>query len=115
MATTETHQNSATIGTTVRYLASNSTTKTDQTTPGVYQLWLDLNALGNGDEFEVAVWERISSAGTTRIAMRWVIAGAQSEPMWVTPPLMFIHGWEFSLQKLAGTDRAIPWSIRQVG
>lgn len=115
MATiTENFQNSATITTTEFFLASNSTTKTDQTTDGVYQLWLDLNALANGDEYRVRVYERISSGGTTRIAMEWTISHAQSEPMWVTPSLMLIHGWEFSLTKLAGTDRSISWSIRSV-
>ena len=114
MAITEAFQNSATIGATEYFLASNSTTKTDQTTDGVFQLWLDLNAMANGDEFRVRVYERISSGGTTRIAMEWVISHAQSEPMWVTPSLIFMHGWEFSLTKLTGTDRSIAWSIRQV-
>lgn len=114
MAITEAFQNSATIGTTEFYLASNSTTKTDQTTDGVFQLWLDLVNLANGDEFRVRVYERISSGGTARIAMEWTVAHAQSEPMYVTPSLILMHGWEFSLAKLAGTDRSIAWSIRQV-
>jgi len=114
MAITETHQNSATITTTERFLASNSTTKTDQTTDGAYQLWLDFNALGDGDEYRVRVYERISSGGTTRAAMEWTVAHAQSEPMFVTPTLILMHGWEYSLTKLAGADCAIPWSIRQI-
>ena len=114
MALSETHQNSGTIGSTEHFLASNSTTKSDQTTDGVYQLWLDFNALQNGDEYRIRAYERISSGGTTRIAMEWTVAHAQSEPMYVTPSLMFLHGWEFSLTKLAGTDRSIAWSIRSV-
>jgi hypothetical protein len=46
--------------------------------------------------------------------MTWVVAGAQADPLFVTPSLIFLHGWEFSLKKLAGTDRSIEWSIRQV-
>ncbi len=114
MAITETHQSSATIGVTEYFLASASTTKTDQTTDGVYQLWLELNNLANGDEYRVRVYERISSGGTTRVAMEWVIAHTQSQPLFVTPSLIFLHGWEFSLTKLTGTDRSIAWSIRQV-
>lgn len=114
MAITETHQNSATVTTTEHFLASNSTTKTDQTTDGIYQLVLELNNLANGDEYRVRVYERISSGGTTRIAEEWVIAHAQSTPIWYTPALTFMHGWEYSLTKLAGTDRAIAWSIRSV-
>jgi hypothetical protein len=114
MAISEAFQNSATIGASEYFLASNSTVKTDQTDDGVYQLWLDLNALANGDEYRIRAYERISSGGTSRIAMEWTVAHAQSEPMYVTPSLIFLHGWEFSVTKLAGTDRSIAWSIRKV-
>jgi hypothetical protein len=114
MAISEAFQNSASISTTEYFLASNSTTATYQTTDGVYQLWLELNNLANGDEFRVRVYEKISSGGTARIAMEWVIAHAQSEPLYVTPSLVMLHGWEFSLTRLAGSDRTIAWSIRSV-
>lgn len=114
MAISEAFQNSATITTTERFLASNSTTKTDQTDDGIFQLFLELNNLANGDEFRVRVYERISSGGTTRIAEEWIIANAQASPIWATPALILMHGWEFSLTKVAGTDRAIAWSIRKV-
>jgi hypothetical protein len=111
---TENFQDAATVGTTEYFLASDSTTATYQTTDGVYQLWLELNNLANGDEYQVRVYEKISSGGTARIAMEWTISHAQTQPLWVTPSLMLIHGWEFSLTKLAGTDRSIAWSIRSV-
>jgi len=114
MAISEAFQNSATIGVTEWFLASNSGTKTDQTTDGIFQLVIDCNAVANGDEFRVRLYERISSAGTTRIAEEWVIANLPSSPLWFTPAVILMHGWEFSLQKILGTDRAIPWSIRQV-
>lgn len=115
MALSEAFQNSTTVGATEHFLASNSTTKTDQTTDGAYQLFLELNNLAAGDEYRVRVYERISSGGTARIVMEWVVAGAQGSPNWVTPTLILLHGWEFSLTKLAGTDRSIAWSIRKAG
>jgi hypothetical protein len=111
---TENFQSSTTVGTTQYFLASASTTATYQTTDGCYQLWLEVNNLANGDEYQVRVYEKISSGGTARIAMEWTISHAQTQPLWVTPTLMLIHGWEFSLTKLAGTDRSIAWSIRSV-
>jgi len=114
MAISEAFQNSGTITTTEHFLASNSTTKTDQTDDGVYQCFLELSNLVAGDEYRIRVYERISSGGTARVVMEWVVAGAQSEPNWVTPSLILLHGWEFSLQKLAGTDRSIAWSIRKI-
>jgi ribonuclease HI len=112
MAISEAFQDSATIGTTEYFLASDSTTATYQTADGAIQLWLELNNLANGDEFRIRVYEKISSGGTARVAMEWVIAHAQSEPLWVTPTLILMHGWEFSLTRLAGADRSIAWSIR---
>ena len=32
----------------------------------------------------------------------------------VTPALVLMHGWDMTILKLAGTDRSIEWSIRQV-
>ena len=114
MAISEAFQNVQTVTTTEHFLASDSTTKTDQTADGVYQLWLELDALAAGDEYRIRVYEMVKAAGTSRIAMEWVVAGAQAEPLFVTPSLILLHGWEFSLQKLTGTDRSIEWSIRKV-
>lgn len=113
MAVSEAFQASVSVTTTEYFLASASTTKTDQTADGVYQLFLELNNLAAGDEFRVRLYERISSAGTARICEEWVIGGAQATPNWITPAFILLHGWEFSLTKLAGTDRSIAWSIRK--
>lgn len=116
MAITEAFQNSASISTNEYFLAANSTTQgSGQSTPGAYQLVLDLNALANGDEFRIRVYDAISSAGTVRIGMEWTVAHAQSEPLYFTPTLLLMHKWDFSLTKLAGTDRTILWSIRKAG
>ncbi len=114
MAINEDFQNSATIGTTEWFLASNSATKTDQTTDRIVQLFLDFNALAAGDTFRIKVYERISSGGTTRQVEEWTVSGAQGSPIWPSPTFIFMHGWEFSLTKVAGTDRSISWSIRSV-
>ena len=114
MAISEAFQSSATIGTTERFLASDSTTKTDQTADGVYQLFLDLNAVAAGDIFQVKVYERISSGGTTRVLYIDNVSGPLDSPMYASPSLILVHGWEFSLAKISGTDRSIAWSIRKV-
>jgi hypothetical protein len=38
---------------------------------------------------------------------------AQSE-MFVTPPLQLGIGWDMTLDRIAGADRAFDWSIRRV-
>lgn len=114
MAISEAFQNVQTVTATEHYLASDSTTKTDQTADGVYQCWVELNNLAAGDEYRLRVYEMVKAAGTSRVVMEWTFAGAQVEPLFVTPSLILLHGWEFSLQKLSGTDRSIEWSIRKV-
>jgi len=113
MAITESFQNSATMTTTEFWLAANSTTQgSGQSTDMMVQLFLDVSALANADEYRVRAWDAISSAGTVRIIMEWTISHAQSEPIWPSPALILLHKWDFSVTKLAGTDRSIAWSIR---
>jgi hypothetical protein len=114
MALSEAFQASATITATEYFCASASTTKTDQTADGAYQAFFEVNNLAAGDEYRIRVYERISSGGTARIVEEWTLAGAQGSPIFVTPTLILLHGWEYSIQKLAGTDRSIAWSIRKV-
>lgn len=105
---------SVSIGTTEYFCMSASTTKTDQTTNAVVQAFFDLVNMAAGDEFRITCYEAISSGGTARVVDEWVVSGAQSAPIFVTPALTLCHGWEFSLDKLTGTDRTISWSIRQI-
>jgi nitrogen fixation protein len=41
------------------------------------------------------------------------LSDAQSE-LWCSPMLILINGWDMTLQKIAGTDRAWDASIRKV-
>lgn len=112
---TEAFNGNPTVGVTEYYLASASTTKTKQTSAGIYQLLLDVNALAKNDVFEVKVTEEARAADTVeQVAMRATLWGVKTSKIWVSPALAMLNGWEFSLKKLAGTDRAIPFSIRKL-
>jgi len=112
MALTQTHGGTATIGTAEYDLPSNSTTLSALSTPGVYQLFLDLANLTATERYRLRIYERALAAGTQRIVEEVVITGAQSEPIYASPALALMHGWTFTIQKLQGTDRSIVWSIR---
>lgn len=114
MAITEAFSGSATISTTQYDLPSNSTTVSAQTADGIYQLFLDLNALTATESYQLKIYEKVQSSGTQRVIDHTTISGVQSEPVYVTAALLLLHGWTFTLTKLQGTDRAIAWSIRQV-
>lgn len=114
MAIAELHTGTSIIGVTEYSLVTPGTTLASSTTDGVFQVFIDFSALVSGDEYEVAVKEKATSAGTQRVIFRGTVAGLQGSPIWVSPSLILMHGWDVTVDKIAGTDRSISWSIRQV-
>lgn len=114
MAITAAYENSASISTTEYSLPNNSTTLTPITVDGVYQAFIDVANMAAGDQYELKVYEKVTSGGTQRLADTFILTGAQSKPCFVLPSLIFLHGWDITLKRLAGSDRTIGWSIRQV-
>ncbi len=80
---------------------------------GWFQGFVDFNALLAGDVYQFRVYEKVNSGGTQRTCFQTYIAGPQTLPVWVTPIFGLMQGWDMTLKKLAGTDRAIDWSIRK--
>ena len=113
MAISEPYANTATIGTTEYSLPNNSTTLTPITVDGIYQVFIELAAMAAGDQYRIYIKEKVTSAGTQRVIYEAIVTGAQPGPF-VTPTLILLHGWDVTMTRLAGTDRSISWSIRQV-
>lgn len=82
---------------------------TDQ---GEFRLVLDLSDMVAGDELQIRCYEKCRSGDTQRIIQQWTLVGAQSYPIWVSPPMVLMHGWDFTLDAIAGTITVL-WSIRQ--
>lgn len=101
---------SATIGSTRHSLPNNSTTLTPQTTDRKLQVWLDCSAVQHGDEFLLIVWDTVSSGSQLRLH-QVPIRGVKPFLLW-TPLITVGEGWDVTLEKVAGTDRAIAWSLR---
>lgn len=110
--------NTATISTTEYSLVNNSTVLASNTTPGIYQVFVDFSNLATNDDYTLRVKEKTTTTGspgsTQRIVYSASITGAQFAPVWAAPSLFLANGWDVTLQKIAGTDRALSWSIRQV-
>jgi hypothetical protein len=116
MAITEPYAGTLTVSTTELSLVSGTATLQSVTDDGVYQLFLDLTNIANGDSFEVRVKEKVTSAGTQRVAFMFSLTdsyGADGAG-WVSPSLILLHGWDVTLIKTAGTDRSFGYSIRKV-
>lgn len=114
MAITEHFAGSETVSATEWSMTTDTAGPDADTTDGVYQAFIDLNALAAGDEFQFRVYEKAQSTDTQRVVYQANWVGPQSPPIFVTPSLVLMHGWDFTLKKIAGTDRAITWSIRKV-
>lgn len=105
--------NAVTISTTEISFVSGTTTLQTITTDGCFQLWVDASNMAKGDEFVIKGYEAALSGGTKRVWLTQSLLGAQSE-LFVTPAIILMQGWDFTIDKIAGTDRAFTASIRQI-
>lgn len=103
-----------TISTTEISLVSATSSLQAITTDGVYQILIDVAILAANDEFRFQVKEKVYGAGTQRVVLESTLVGQQASPVWVSPSLVLMHGWDATAIKVAGTDRSLAWSIRQV-
>ena len=103
-----------TVGSTELSIVSGTTSLQTITDDGVYQLWVDAYAMAKGDEFRIRAYEKVEgTGGTKKVFCQWTLLGAQTE-VFVTPSFVLINGWDFTIQKIAGTDRAFDASIRRL-
>lgn len=95
-------------------VVSGTTVTQTVTDDGVYQLWVDASAMQKGDEFRIKAYEKVEgTTGTKRVFAQWSLLGVQTE-VFVTPTFILINGWDFTITKIAGTDRAFDASIRKI-
>jgi len=106
-------QSGVTIGATEYSLTNNSTSIATQTTDAFICVFLESTAMAAGDEFEIALREKVTSGGTQRRIIIANLVGVQFEPLMI-PSFLVLHGWDITVKKIAGTDRAFSWSIRAV-
>lgn len=88
-------------------------TATPLTTDGIYQLFLDVSDMVAGDQLQIRIYEKCRSGDTQRIAYQSILSGVQADPIWVSPSLILLHGWDMTADALAGTITVL-WSIRSI-
>jgi len=104
-----------TVGATELSIVSGTTTLQTITDDGVYQLWVDDGAnMTKTEEYKIRIYEKVeATGGVKKVVFAATLKGVQSE-IFVTPMLILLHGWDMTLQKIAGTDRAFDASIRKI-
>lgn len=113
MAITELYTGTEAVGGTEHSLTTDTSGPDADTTDGVFQAFLDLSDMVAGDELEIKIYEKARAGDTQCLIEMWVLNGAQSAPLWVSPSLILLHGWDFTVKATAGTI-TVNWSIRQV-
>lgn len=115
MAISEAFNGTEAVSTTEHSLTTDTSydTADAQTTDGVYQVFLDLSDMTTGDILQIRVYEKVRSGDTQRVVYEAVLRDTQSEPIWVSPSLILLHGWDVTCDAIAGTI-TVNWSIRSV-
>jgi hypothetical protein len=113
MAITEAFAGSEAVSTTEHSCTTDTTGPDVETSDGVFQVFLDLSDMIAGDQLQVRVYEKVQSTSTQRVVYEAILTGAQGQPIWVSPSLILLHGWDVTLDALAGTI-TVEWSIRKV-
>lgn len=103
-----------TVSTTEISLTAGTTSLQSRTDSVVPSLVLDCNAVVAGDEFELAFYEKAISGGTQRKEIVGYINGSTGPLYLWTLGIPVGIGWELSIKRTAGSDRAFTWSIRAV-
>lgn len=114
MAYSEAFSGTATIGSTEFSLTNGSTSLTAQTTDAQVDVLINCSNMAAGDQYEVAVYEKVISTDSQILAFPVVtLTGPQpSAFVLLTPTVM--HGWEVTMKKIAGTDRSFKYSVRTI-
>ncbi len=95
-------------------LINGTTTIATNATAGIYQAFVDLNALIAGDAFDFKVYEKVLTGGVQRVVYVANFAQVQTSPIWVSPTLVLGIGWDMTLKNILGAARAITWRISKV-
>lgn len=115
MAITELYSGTEAVGSTEHSLVTDTSYDTGDasTADGVFQVFLDLSDMVATDILQIRIYEKCRSGDTQRVCYEAILRDVQAEPIWVSPSLVLMHGWDVTCDALAGTITVL-WSIRQV-
>jgi hypothetical protein len=113
MAISEAFSGTEAVSTTEHSMTTDTAGPDAETSDGVFQVFLDLNDMVAGDQLQIRIYEKVLAASTQRIVYEAILSGVQANPVWVSPSLILMHGWDATLDALAGTI-TVDWSIRKV-
>lgn len=78
---------------------------------GTFVIYVDTNAMVNGDVLELRVKTKVTSGGTTRGFLLATYANVQDQPIVASIPVASINECVFTLKQTVGTSRSFPWEV----
>ena len=112
--TVEAYTGTASVSTTEISLTTGGAGPAANTNLGVYQAFIDVNAIAGSDVFQIKCYEKARTGDAQRSVFSAYLSGAQVDPIAATPTLILGIGWDITIVKISGTDRTINWRISKV-
>lgn len=101
-----------TVGASELSIVSGTTTLQTKAEAGMYQVFVDpVTNMAKADEYVLRLYEKTKN--TKRQIYKASLMDVQMENF-CTPVLALINGWDATIQKISGTDRAFSAGIRKV-
>jgi nitrogen fixation protein len=101
-----------TVGASELSIVSGTTALQTKAEAGIYQLFVDpVTNMAKADDYVIRVYEKTKN--TKRQIYESNLMDVQMENF-VTPVFTLINGWDMTMQKISGTDRAFSAGIRKV-
>ena len=93
--------------------STSEDTLSEVTANAHFAFWIHLHNMASGDTFRIKVYVRDSNAGTDRLYLIQDVSGAQSSPAFYQP-YVTTKKHKVTIQKTAGTNRAVTWERIEV-
>lgn len=113
MAITEAFAGTEAVGATEWSCTTDTAGPDVETSDGAFQVFLDVSDMVSGDELQIKIYEKVQASDTQRVVYQSNLVGPQSPPIWVSPALVLMNGWDVTLKAIAGTI-TVTWSLRKI-
>ena len=92
-------------------LTNGSTTIATQSDVGMFQAMINFGAMVSGDQYRVRCYEKARSGDSQALVWEAFLTGPQSK-LFTSPAVILGIGWDFTILRVAGSDRTITSTIR---
>ena len=93
--------------------STSEDTINDITGDAIYAFWLFAHNMTASETFVVNIYAKDQNGGTMRLYLTETLTGVQSSPAFYLAPLV-TKQFKVTIQKTAGTNRAVTWQRAEI-